>query len=349
MRTRLALTVVVSALPFTMVSAQSRFTSPPPAQTQQNPRQMRWADMDRNGDGVITRAEWQGSAQAFQNADWDSDGILSGNEVNPNVVRNTRRPVEAQAQQQMRWANLDRNADGVITRAEWRGTAQAFQNADWNRDGILSGDEVWPTAARSNRRVDTAAQQRDARFQTLDQDRDGQLARWEWPDSWQSFTALDQNGDDVLTRQEVVGSTIGATDNVVAGNSGQAIRRRVGTSGDIVRVDPKERWTDTGLDVLAGDRLYFDAEGTLQLSEGGPDNATPAGSTSGRTAPNAPLPRATAGALIGRIGNSAPLLIGTQRTIARAPVSGRLYLGVNDDHLPDNSGEYRVSVTIEGR
>lgn len=288
MRTRLAFAVVVSALPFTMVSAQSRFTSPPPAQTQQNPQQMRWANMDRNGDGVITRAEW-------------------------------------------------------------RGTAQAFQNADWNRDGILSGDEVWPTAARSNRRVDAAAQQRDARFQTLDQDRDGQLARWEWPDSWQSFTALDQNGDDVLTRQEVVGSTIGATDNIVAGNSGQAIRRRVGTSGDIVVVDPKQRWTDTGLDVIAGDRLYFDAEGTLQLSEGGPDTATPGGATSGRRAPSAPLPRATAGMLIARIGSSAPLLIGNQRLIARAPVSGRLYLGVNDDHLADNSGEYRVSVTIEGR
>ena len=29
--------------------------------------------------------------------------------------------------------------------------------------------------------------------------------------------------------------------------------------------------------------------------------------------------------------------------------SGRLYLGVNDDHLDDNSGEYRVSVTIQQR
>jgi Ca2+-binding EF-hand superfamily protein len=348
MRTRLAIAVVVSALPFSIVSAQSRFTSPPD-QTQQNQQQnrqqMRWANMDRNGDGVITRAEWQGTAQAFQNADWDNDGILSGYEVNPNVTRDTRRPNDGystQAQQQGRYTYQDRNGDGVITRAEWRGTAQEFQTADWNRDGILSGDEVGSTGTRSNRRLDPAAQQRDARFQALDQDRNGQLSRQEWPDSRQSFFALDRNGDGVVSRQEMV-----SANDIVGDNSGQAIRRRVGTSGDIVRVNPKEAWTDTGLDVRVGDRVSFDAEGRLQLSEGGPDVSTPTGSTSGRTAANAPLPRATAGALIGRIGNSAPLLIGNQRTIERAPVSGRLYLGVNDDHLPDNSGEYRVSVTID--
>ena len=56
-----------------------------------------------------------------------------------------------------------------------------------------------------------------------------------------------------------------------------------------------------------------------------------------------------AGGLIAKIGESAPLFIGAQRTIQRAPVSGRLYLGVNDDHLDDNSGEYRVSIAIQRR
>jgi hypothetical protein len=288
MRNRLALAVVVAALPVSVVAAQSRFTSPP-AQTRQ-------------------------------------------------------------AQSQMRWANMDSNGDGVITRGEWRGTAEAFRNADWNGDGILSGDEVRLDATRNTRRtVDTAVQQRDARFRTLDGDNDGYVTRWEWPETWQAFNALDQNGDDVLTRAEVVGPTTSATDDTVVSSAGRATRRGVATSGDIVVVNPRERWTDTGLDVVAGDRLYFDAEGQLQLSEGGPDVATPGGAASGRRAPSAPLPRATAGALIARIGTSPPLLIGNQRVIARAPVSGRLYLGVNDDHLADNSGEYRVSVTLEGR
>jgi hypothetical protein len=289
MRNRLALAVVVSALPFAAAAAQSRFSSPP-VQTQQSQQQVRIADMDVNGDGVITRREWRnggGSIQAFDSADWNSDGVLSGNEMRA-VTRNTQRSATS-----------------------------------------------------------TAAQQR---FQSLDTDRDGVVSRWEWPDTWQAFNALDSDGDDVLSRAEIVGRTAGAIgDDNAANGLGTAVGRGVGTSGDIVRVDPKERWTDTGLDVFVGDRLYFDAEGTLQLSEGGPDPSTPAGATSGRRAPNAPLPRAAAGTLIARIGNSAPLIIGAQRTITRAPVSGRLYLGVNDDHLPDNSGEYRVSVTIERR
>ena len=38
-----------------------------------------------------------------------------------------------------------------------------------------------------------------------------------------------------------------------------------------------------------------------------------------------------------------------ERTPVTAPVSGRLYLGVNDDHLPDNSGEFVVTVGVQGR
>ena len=87
----------------------------------------------------------------------------------------------------------------------------------------------------------------------------------------------------------------------------------------------------------------------MELSEGGNDSATPAGARSGRKAPNAPLREEIAGGLIARIGDSAPLFIGNRRTLQRAPVSGRLYLGVNDDHVLDNAGEYRVSVTIQGR
>jgi hypothetical protein len=242
---------------------------------------------------------------------------------------------------------MDRNGDRVITRAEWRGTAQAFENADWNGDGILSGNEVRLTAQARRPTTDTAGQQRAARFRTLDTDSDGVVSRWEWPDTWQAFNNLDQNNDDVLTRAEVIGSTTGPINEGAVGNLGTGVDRSVGTSGNIVVVDPKERWTDTGLDVVAGDRIYFDAEGSVQMSEGAPDVSSPAGAASGRRAASAPLPRAVAGVLIARIGASAPLLIGAQRTLSRAPVSGRLYLGINDDHLADNSGQYRVSVTVE--
>jgi hypothetical protein len=38
---------------------------------------MRFVEMDRNRDGIITRNEWNGSAQSFDMHDWNGDGRLS--------------------------------------------------------------------------------------------------------------------------------------------------------------------------------------------------------------------------------------------------------------------------------
>ena len=56
-------------------------------------------------------------------------------------------PTAAQdkSQRTIRFAAMDENRDGVITRQEWRGSAQSFQTHDWNGDGVLSGDEVRAT------------------------------------------------------------------------------------------------------------------------------------------------------------------------------------------------------------
>ena len=48
----------------------------------------------------------------------------------------------------IRFQEMDRNNDRVITRAEWRGSAQSFKVHDWNGDGKLSGDEVRVGAVR---------------------------------------------------------------------------------------------------------------------------------------------------------------------------------------------------------
>jgi len=122
----------------------------------------------------------------------------------------------------------------------------------------------------------------------------------------------------------------------------------VGTSGEQVIVDGRQQWVDTGLWVEAGDSITFDAQGTVQLSGNANDMATPAGAESGKRAGNAPMRGRPAGALIARIGDGPPILVGDHRT-ARAPTSGELYLGVNDDDVLDNRGQYRVGVTIEPR
>ena len=87
--------------------------------------------MDRNGDGVVTRAEWQGPNGAFRLHDTNKDGVLSGNEV----WDNGRGP------RVDRFREYDRNNDGVISRREWNGPIAEFRDLDRNRDNRLSRAE----------------------------------------------------------------------------------------------------------------------------------------------------------------------------------------------------------------
>ncbi|PYR66078.1 MAG: hypothetical protein DMF88_17520 [Acidobacteria bacterium] len=119
-----------------------------------------------------------------------------------------------------------------------------------------------------------------------------------------------------------------------------------GYAGPTFTVPATQRWTDTGIDIRAGDTITIDAYGTVRLSADPNDVADPLGSHAGRRAANAPLKNSPAGALVARIGN-ATILIGDHRTLTRYPFSGRLYLGVNDDYLNDNAGQYTASVNVE--
>ena len=95
------------------------------------------------------------------------------------------------------------------------------------------------------------------------------------------------------------------------------------------------------MDVRSGETITFETTGKVQLSTNTADTAGPAGSD--RRAQNAPIPNAPAGALIARIDNSQPILIGAHQTL-RASQSGRLYLSVNDDHFADNLGNFIVVI-----
>jgi len=101
-------------------------------------------------------------------------------------------------------------------------------------------------------------------------------------------------------------------------------------------------WSNTGINVTRGQNLRFDTSGEIRLSFNGDDVAKPMGAVSGRLADKAPLPNVPAGALIGRINNGAPFSIGTNNV--PIPESGRLLLGINDDHVADNSGNFVVKI-----
>ena len=111
-----------------------------------------------------------------------------------------------------------------------------------------------------------------------------------------------------------------------------------------VVVPANVQWTNTGLTVSKGQSLRFESSGEIRLSFDGGDVAGVAGAASHRFAQNAPIPKVHAGALIGRVGNGRPFSIGDATRVFSMPSNGRLYLGVNDDHVPDNSGNFVVRV-----
>lgn len=113
--------------------------------------------------------------------------------------------------------------------------------------------------------------------------------------------------------------------------------REVIVSGDVPFVD-------SGIDVRAGQPVYFEAVGNVWWKNGRKDG--PAGERNSPYNAHRPMPRRPAAALIGKVGQDSTDLffIGAEPGPVRLRTSGRLFLGVNDDHFPDNHGNFRVVV-----
>jgi hypothetical protein len=213
------------------------------------------------------------------------------------------------------------------------------QYGDWTVPGSGGVRFCQPNNGAVNRSGVDRQSSTDAalRFRDMDRNADGEISRAEWRASdgrMPAFNQLDVNNDNRLTRAEFRGR---ATDDRF---------QTAPTSGEYVTVDARERWTDTGIQVQAGDQILLDVNGTVRLSSDPNDVATARGARSGRQAADAPFSSQMAGALIGRIDGDQPFFIGNRRSV-RAPSSGRLYLGVNDDYLADNSGSFEAMVTVQ--
>jgi hypothetical protein len=116
-----------------------------------------------------------------------------------------------------------------------------------------------------------------------------------------------------------------------------------------IRVPGNTTWVQTPLTVRKGDTVRFNVTGQIQLSDDSGDMAHAAGSLKQRRAAGSPLPQNFAGALIAKVGNSAPFPIGDQTGPVTMPADGQLYLGINDDEVSDNRGEFIVRVSRDRR
>jgi hypothetical protein len=111
-----------------------------------------------------------------------------------------------------------------------------------------------------------------------------------------------------------------------------------------VSVSAVEPWSDAGIEVRAGQTLYFEPSGTVRWGRDRRDG--PAGERNWPNNPARPMPNRPGAALIGKVGGGSRdyFFIGDDRGGIQMRVNGRLFLGINDDALGDNSGNFRAVV-----
>lgn len=110
-----------------------------------------------------------------------------------------------------------------------------------------------------------------------------------------------------------------------------------------VKVPANQEWTDTGIDLVKGQKLRLAVSGRIRVSatqEVGPEGVE-------REDPNRLMPHHPSGGVIAVIGddNDEFIFIGPAAEIV-AHRSGRLFLMVNEGTLEDNSGEFLVRIQV---
>jgi len=119
-------------------------------------------------------------------------------------------------------------------------------------------------------------------------------------------------------------------------------------------------WVDTGIDVVEGREFRFEAEGEISLQKGNPEAACGPDGYDIRGIQQ-PLPDWNLGCVAGKVSRVLSVrtdektgekireqliryfYIGRVQTEAM-PIGGRLYLGVNEDVVKDNDGQFSVLI-----
>jgi Ca2+-binding EF-hand superfamily protein len=176
-------------------------------------------ELDADGNGRITAAEWSYDREDFRRADHNRDGVLTRREflgeADTTADRaDDERGYASSADDDQRFLDLDDNRDDRVSRSEWRSDRASFDRLDENRDGYLTRAEM---AAREASGDD---------FSRLDSDRNGVISRGEWLQSAARFERLDTNRDGRLTANEYAAGRDGGAGP--AGTATQSAAYRAG-------------------------------------------------------------------------------------------------------------------------
>jgi len=165
---------------------------------------------------------------------------------------------------------------------------------------------------------------------------------------WDGPEQLDVIGTEVFPARQLVGGDrvkpFGRFGNVakliliVEPAQPRALEKRLSVIGTSI-------WTDTGIDVLAGQRLAIDASGQVCVYKQERCNY-PDGEPIPREKNEKGFAKRGHGGLIGAIADTR-FFVGREKRFT-APASGRLLLGVNDRDAGNNTGAFDVRVRLDG-
>jgi Ca2+-binding EF-hand superfamily protein len=168
--------------------------------------------MDKNGDGVVTKDEFQGPQKRFDKIDLDKDGKLTDVEFkaqkekrqekggdkkgNNGGNKEKHKPLNADEF----FISRDKNKDGKLDKTELPN--KNFDNIDLNKDGSVSKEEVNAMPRFMSPEEQKAAHE-NRWFENRDKDKNGSLDRAEfYGKNGDPFSRLDKNGDGKLSKEE---------------------------------------------------------------------------------------------------------------------------------------------------
>lgn len=113
-------------------------------------------------------------------------------------------------------------------------------------------------------------------------------------------------------------------------------------------IPANREWTDTEIDVLAGDTIRFSTQGTIHYTSTktcGPDGASREITDLFRALPVNDVGRGALIGLIGQAGTATPFFVGATAEF-KIEKAGRLFLGINDDKYDNNTGSFKTQIDI---